>query len=127
MTYLILAAICFITTVVLAYITVKVIKKVGSADIVIPIMLCMLQLSAISQGKYFIDQVYMFNKPNLVYPEINVCYRSISISASTLFLALAVILNINKWVYFTLRIQANINIREYEIAEMVADEKEEQE
>jgi len=69
----------------------------------------------------------MFNKPNLVYPEINVCYRSISISASTLFLALAVILNINKWVYFTLRIQANINIREYEIAEMVADEKEEQE
>lgn len=62
-----------------------------------------------------------------MYPEINVCYQSISISSSTLFLALAVILNINKWVYFTIRIQANINIREYEIAEMVADEKEEQE
>ena len=36
-----------------------------------------------------------------------------------MFLALAVMLNINKWVYFTMRIQANINIREYEIAEIV--------
>ena len=44
-----------------------------------------------------------------------------------MFLALAVMLNINKWVYFTMRIQANINIREYEIAEIVQEEKEDQE
>ena len=44
-----------------------------------------------------------------------------------MFLALAVMLNINKWVYFTMRIQANINIREYEIAEIVQEEQEDQE
>ena len=42
-------------------------------------------------------------------------------------MALAVILNLNKWIYFTFRIQAHINIREYEIAEIVAEEKEDQE
>ena len=42
-----------------------------------------------------------------------------------MWLALAVLLNVNKWFYFTMRIQANINIREYEIAEMVAEEQEE--
>ena len=34
-------------------------------------------------------------------------------------------MNINKWIYFTLRIQAQINIREYEIADMFAEEHEE--
>ena len=37
-----------------------------------------------------------------------------------MFLALAVLLNINKWIYFTLRIQAQINIREYQISEIVS-------
>ena len=35
------------------------------------------------------------------------------------------LLNINKWIYFTMRIQAQINIREFQIAELVADEQEE--
>ena len=52
---------------------------------------------------------------------------AINTTISTMFLALAVLLNINKWIYFTLRIQAHINIREYEIAELVAEEKEDQE
>ena len=49
------------------------------------------------------------------------------VSLSTVWLALAVLLNVNKWIYFTLRIQAQINIREYEVAEMMAEEREDQE
>ena len=48
--YIIFSIICIITFFVLLYITVKVIKKVGTTDIIIPMMLVMLQLSAI--GNY---------------------------------------------------------------------------
>ena len=48
-TYSTYAAICAITFVVLAIIMVKVILKVGSTDKIIPAMLAMLQLSAISK------------------------------------------------------------------------------
>ena len=48
-------------------------------------------------------------------------------SSQKLRFALAVLLNVNKWIYFTLRIQAQINIREYEVAEMMAEEREDQE
>ena len=47
--YIIGAIICFLTALVLAYITYKVIKKVGATDKIIPAMLIMLQLSAISK------------------------------------------------------------------------------
>ena len=47
--YFIAAGICIVTFFVLLYITVKVIKKVGSSDKVIPLMLLMLQLSALSK------------------------------------------------------------------------------
>ena len=142
--YVICAFICFLTFAVLAYITYKVIKKVGSTDKIIPAMLIMLQLSAIGKyhsialsilkiksvdtnilirlgfGLFFIYCCYTLRLPDDFYP--NTCYAAIAPSISTLFLALAVFLNINKWIYFTLRIQANINIREYEIAEMVAED-----
>ena len=86
-------------------------------------LICLL----IGQGVFFIDQSWFMrhddsNKEDDEFDPPNVCYNTILLSASTLFLALAVFLNINKWVYFTMRIQANINIREYEIAEMVAEE-----
>ena len=55
----------------------------------------------------------------------NTCEFAVFTTSSTLFLALAVMLNINKWIYFTMRIQAQINIREFQIAELVADEQEE--
>lgn len=54
----------------------------------------------------------------------HVCATIVNTTLSSMFLALAVLLNINKWIYFTLRIQANINIRQYEIAELVAEERE---
>ena len=54
----------------------------------------------------------------------HVCASAVNTTLSSMFLALAVLLNINKWIYFTLRIQANINIRQYEIAELVAEERE---
>ena len=47
--YAIYAVICAITFVVLAIIMVNVIRKVGATDKIIPLMLAMLQLSAISK------------------------------------------------------------------------------
>ena len=44
------AFLCFATFLTLLYITYKVIKKVGSADFIIPAMLIMLQLSAIGKS-----------------------------------------------------------------------------
>ena len=69
--------------------------------------------------------------PNVILNEnyevilYNSCTTTVFTTLQTLFLALAVMANINKWIYFTMRIQAQINIREYQIAEMVADEQEE--
>ena len=47
--YTIVAGICMFTVGVLGYIIYKVIKKVGANDKIIPTMLLMLQLSAISR------------------------------------------------------------------------------
>ena len=52
--YIIFSIICIITFLVLLYITVKVIKKVGATDIIIPMMLVMLQLSAIGNYTTFL-------------------------------------------------------------------------
>ena len=46
--YSIFAVLCFITFLVLIYIMVKVFHKVGTTDKIMPLMLFMLQLSAIS-------------------------------------------------------------------------------
>lgn len=126
--YIIFTLICLVTTFVFIWITIKVVKKVGRTDTVIPLMLVMLQLSAISKSRnsplslgsydlltgsflittlgfvlFFIYQCRILRTPWLGY-EPNTCLRAIIISISTLFLALAVLLNINKWIYFTLRI-----------------------
>jgi hypothetical protein len=47
--YLILATLCMVTFVLLLWIMYKVIKKVRGTDIVIPMMLFMLQMSAIGK------------------------------------------------------------------------------
>ena len=51
--YIIFTMICLFTTFVFIWITVKVVRKVGRTDMVIPLMLLMLQLSAFS--KCFFD------------------------------------------------------------------------
>ena len=124
--YLILFFVCIFTVLVLIYITVLVIQKVGSTDKIIPAMLIMLQLSCLSKsdikrffckivthlfvyigfGIFFLNQcryLTFFAETGGTY---NMCTTTIFASINTLFLALAVLLNINKWFYFTLRIQA---------------------
>mmetsp|Transcript_12932 Transcript_12932/g.17406 ORF Transcript_12932/g.17406 Transcript_12932/m.17406 type:complete len:135 (+) Transcript_12932:124-528(+) len=105
--YAIYAAICIVTFVVLLIIMIRVIRKVGSSDKIIPLMLAMLQLSALSCSIFFIDQCRTLRQvpkteEDLVEP--NSCEAAIFTTLQTAFLALAVILNINKWIYFTLRI-----------------------
>ena len=142
--YSIIAGICVITSIVLLYITIKVIRKVGTSDLIMPLMLVMLQLSALSKSilssnlklTFFCllgfamgiaDACYYLLYPLGEDELLGTCQSLTTTTLSTLFLALAVVLNLNKWVYFTCRIQAHINIREYEIAEIVAEEKEDQE
>ena len=55
--YAIAAIICCITVCVFVYIEINVIKKVGASDKVIPMMLLMLQFSAIS--KSYIQSIYL--------------------------------------------------------------------
>ena len=120
--YIVFTIICFLTSFVLIYITVKVVKKVGQSDKIIPLMLINLSLSALCFAAFFIDQTLALRQEDDSSLLPNTCKTVFFTSLSTLFLAFAVLLNMNKWIYFTLRIQAQINIRQYEIAEMVAEE-----
>ena len=107
--YSIFAAILCLTFFVLVYITYKVIRKVGTSDKVIPLMLFFLQLSALSTMAFFIYDCRVlrldaeFNS--------NACSSTILPTLSNIFLSIAVLLNVNKWIYFTMRIQSRINIR----------------
>ena len=58
--YLILAIIIALTFLVLLYITVKVIQKVGASDKVIPLMLFFLQICALCKYISFILYLYCF-------------------------------------------------------------------
>ena len=42
------------------------------------------------------------------------CLLTTAPSLNTVFLALAVILNINKWIYFVLRIMTNVRVKNHE-------------
>ena len=78
---------------------------------------------------YFVNQCIQLTEvardDTVVEQKTSTCATCILTTSGTMFLALAVLLNINKWIYFTLRIQAQINIREYEIAELMAEDHEE--
>ena len=54
----------------------------------------------------------------------NFCETTIINNLSSLFLALAVLLNIKRWIYFALLIQSDINIQEHSCKEIVAEERE---
>ena len=62
------AIICCITVCVFVYIEVIVIKKVGASDKVIPMMLLMLQFSAISKfDKKVFTLLYMVINPSIIF------------------------------------------------------------
>ena len=127
----------------LLFITIKVIKIVGPNDKIMPLMLFMLQLTAIcksnvlphetcvglGQGFFFIYQCRYARLPPAPpgYVRLpNTCEAAIFPTIPTLFLALAVMLNINKWVYFTMRIQCHINILKFKITELRDKDRERQ-
>ena len=106
--YAVYCGVCFITAIILLIIMAKVIKKVGSSDKVIPTMLVMLQLSLLSCSVFFIDQcltlLQYVSSDQHAFVVYRACQVTITTTLTTLFLALAVLLNISKWIYFTLRI-----------------------
>jgi len=56
--YIICTVVSLLTAIVLILIMLKVIKKVGTSDLIIPTMLLMLVLSAISKLNYFADTTF---------------------------------------------------------------------
>lgn len=110
--YLCITLLCILTVVVLFYIMVKVIQKVWDSDKIIPIMLANLQLAALCTGLFFLEQIVLIK--NYDGTSENVCMTTIIPYCNTMFLAIAVILNINKWIYFTLRIMTKVRCTQKE-------------
>jgi hypothetical protein len=110
--YFAIAIICILTFGVLLYLTIVVIRSFWETEKVIPLMLFNLQLAALASAAFFIEQMIalaLFG--GMIY---NQCMNTIVIFLSTLFLGLAVLLNINKWIYFSMRIMAKVKISELE-------------
>ena len=110
--YFVITIICVLTFCVLLYLTIFVIRSFWDSEKVIPLMLLNLQLAALASALFFIEQMIAFSLFANSPP--NYCLETIVIYLSTLFLGLAVLLNINKWIYFSMRIMAKVKISELE-------------
>ena len=110
--YLILAIIYALTFLALLYLTVKVIKKVGASDRVIPLMLIFLIISDLCKYLKSIwmstDNTYTFIIDTIVYlvywckrakyfESQKICNEILLANGNHMFLALAALMNINKW------------------------------
>jgi hypothetical protein len=96
----------------MVFVNVKTIKLVWPSERIIPVMLLSLSLSLLGGFAYFLWsllRVYVWPYPNLdptvVYPE-QACELAVFPFLPVMFLAVAVILNIDKWLYFYFRIIA---------------------
>ena len=101
-----LVVISAITVVALAYVNFRVIKIVGLNDIQLVLMLVCLKLSLICSCVFYsfqsgISGAKLCNS-NLYY----FCMNAVFVPAGAEFLSIAVILNISKWMYFTLYVKA---------------------
>ena len=109
--------ICFITSIVLILLVRMVVKKLGSQDFIIPAMLLSLFFSSTSLIMFFSYQIYggMVKpsclpsenppKPGFHLGTVN-SFGICSVWLPAIFLGVAVILNINKWQYFSWRVES---------------------
>jgi len=109
--YIFIVLTCFLLAVLL-YTTYRVHKLVWANDKVIPMMLVMLNLATFSMIVYFV-----LNVASDMYPEwacsLSPSYLSCAAfiaSAPLFFLSIAVVLNINKWMYFHFRVIAFVKV-----------------
>jgi hypothetical protein len=91
---------------------VKTVKLVWPQEKIIPVMLLFLSLSLLGSFAFFLWSLlrvyrwpYPSTNPDLVLPE-EACELTVIPFLPVIFLAVAVILNIDKWLYFYFRIDA---------------------
>ena len=97
---------------ILVYMTVRVFRLVWPNEKVVPIMLVMLCITLITLIAYFSFLIYSTNRPEWQCSDSKEqkCVSGIFAFAPAICLANAVILNLNKWIYFKLRINAFVKI-----------------
>ena len=105
----------FLTTMLLGlmiYLTIKVSHLVWMNDKIVPIMLACLCMSVISLMLFYIEQMVQYTAVNWTCGTNDSfeCIQNISLNLPSFFLANAILLNINKWIYFTMKIFAFIKV-----------------
>ena len=97
---------------ILVYMTVRVTGMVWENEKVVPLMLITLCFTLLNLLLYWSYVIYSTNHPEWSCSDAisYKCESSVFAYLPALFLANAVILNLNKWVYFKLRINAFIQV-----------------
>ena len=101
-----LTGVCLITIVALTYVNYRVIRIVGTKDIQLVLMLLFLKLSLLASAIFYgfsssINKDFICDFSSYYY-----CMVAVFVPASAELLSIAVLINISKWIYFTLYIRA---------------------
>ena len=101
-----------ICLIIIFFISLKVTKMVWHGDKFLPLMLYCLQISLLGQILYYIFQIHIVktNADCGIQSTAFICIDNFIPILPELFLAIAVGLNVSKWVYFLLRIRSFISI-----------------
>ena len=112
------AVVNFLLFLFFVIITVIVVKKEAKIDKTILSMLICLQLCCLSGIAYdVIYGTFVHEKQHSIYTnKLFKCLISTLENLRLLFLELAILLNINKWIYFILALKAHRNICHYDIS-----------
>jgi len=110
----VLSMISLVTAFVLVKLTWMVVSKIGSRDRVITSMLICLTLACLASVYFFSYQINQISHPDRTDQSDQKPYKKsgyecgafIAVWLPSIFLCLAVILNINKWMYFRWRIES---------------------
>lgn len=104
-----MSALLFVTEILLFVVTIVVIKKVGKTDKILPTMFIFLQLCILSSLFFFLQDAVLNQKGLQGWQSVQVNYCSYTLAFyPPMFLSFAIILNINKWIYFNMRIMAQV-------------------
>ncbi len=97
--YISLLSICVLTIMVLAVINYKVIRIVGIKDLVLVLMLLFLKLSLLAYAIFFGFQASLIHS-YVCFSRFYYCMTGMFIGWPGVFLALALVLTCNKWIYY---------------------------
>ena len=96
----------------MGYFTVKIHKMIWNKDKIFPLMLIMLCFSLLGVGIFWMFTIVQVMIPNWAcgHSRSIQCSGNIVATLPSFFLAIGVILNLNKWIYFALRIDTFIKV-----------------